>query len=191
MKILFQSVLIILFVSLSAQSYNQNEPKVEDYRNLSMKFMGELKSILQKEIKQNGIVNAVSVCSDTAQTLTQQFAKEHNIYIKRVSAKNRNPINIPNDYESSAIQKLEKLKSEGNLKKETEFFEIVNSNGIKTVNYIKPIVTEGICLSCHGSESTISDDVKQILSNKYPEDKAVGYSIGDLRGIISISKEIK
>jgi Fe-S cluster biogenesis protein NfuA len=67
----------------------------------------------------------------------------------------------------------------------------VNSNGIKTVNYIKPIVTEGICLSCHGSENTISDNVKQILSKKYPEDKAVGYSIGDLRGIISISKEIK
>lgn len=167
------------------------QPQVEEYRNLSKEFMGELKSVLQKEIKQNGIVSAVDICADTAQTLTKQFGEKHNLIIKRVSTKNRNPQNIPDDFEKAAIEKFENMIDDGSLKKSSDFLEVLNSDGIKTVRYAKPIVTDGICLSCHGNDKTISKEVKDVIEKRYPNDKAVGFAIGDLRGIISISKEIK
>ncbi len=191
MRILFQILIIITFVSLSVQSFEQPEPKVEDFRDYSNNFMSELKSVLQKEIKQNGIISAVSVCSDTAQKLTSKFAENNNIYIKRVSTKNRNSNNLPNEFELEAISKFEKMKQEGTLSKATELFEISKLEGITKVTYVKPILTDGVCLSCHGSENNISEEVSAEILKKYPNDKARDYKVGDLRGIISISKIIK
>jgi hypothetical protein len=33
-------------------------------------------------------------------------------------------------------------------------------------------------------------EIKKIISDKYPEDKAVDYKVGDLRGAVSIEKVI-
>jgi hypothetical protein len=35
-------------------------------------------------------------------------------------------------------------------------------------------------------EENISADVKPILAEKYPEDRATGFLIGDLRGAVSV-----
>jgi len=35
-------------------------------------------------------------------------------------------------------------------------------------------------------EENISADVKTILAEKYPEDRATGFLVGDLRGAISV-----
>ena len=53
--------------------------------------MESLKSVLVKEMQTNGIVSAVSVCSDTAQILTNNYGVNKGIYIKRVSFKNQKP----------------------------------------------------------------------------------------------------
>jgi len=49
--------------------------------------MESLKTILVKEMQTNGIAAAVSVCSDTAQLLTNNYGIKKGIYIKRVSVK--------------------------------------------------------------------------------------------------------
>lgn len=159
-------------------------------RNDAIDFMESLKSILVKEMQANGIVAAVSVCSDTAQLLTNNYGIKKGIYIKRVSFKYRNENDAPNKIETEALKMFEELKQKGELKETTEFFKTTEENGVTSVIYLKPILVQAPCLSCHGPLEQIGPDVKQILQKKYPNDKATGYQLDDLRGAVSIKKTL-
>ncbi|MBL4636778.1 MAG: DUF3365 domain-containing protein [Kofleriaceae bacterium] len=49
---------------------------------------------------------------------------------------------------------------------------------------IVPLTASGMCLGCHGDAASHTDTMKELLASKYPEDKAVGYESGDLRGVV-------
>lgn len=154
----------------------------------AQEFMQSIKSILVKEMQTNGIAAAVSVCSDTAQILTNNYGMQKGIYIKRVSFKNRNENNYPDEFETKALKYFEELKSAGRLTETTEFVDLVEIDGVINVRYLKPILLQAPCLNCHGKVETIMPEVKTIINQKYPNDKATGYQTGDLRGAVSIQK---
>ncbi len=188
---LFSAIIVLTFLFLNCN----NDPQIElteklksSLRSDSKEFTESLKSILIKEMQTNGILAAVSVCSDTAQIMTNQFGTAKGIYIKRVSFKNRNPNDSPDEFETRALKHFEELKSKGKLNDSTEFIEIVETDGIKNVRYLKPIIVQAPCLTCHGSKDFIMPDVKAIIEQKYPNDKAIGYNVNDLRGAVSIQK---
>lgn len=192
-KILSFSILISLLIITACTEKSQpelTEQMKDGLRKDAKEFMESLKDILVKEIQTNGISAAVNVCSDTAQILTNDYGLRKGIYIKRVSFKHRNQNNIPDKYESKALQYFNELKSSGNLNEDSEFAEIEEINGIKKIRYLKPIVIQALCLNCHGSSENISTDVKNILNTKYPDDRAVGYQKDDLRGAVSIIKTL-
>lgn len=190
-KIISSALLIFLLISIGCSE--KPKPELTDniksgLRKDAKEFMESLKSILVEEMQTKGIVSAVSVCSDTAQILTNNFGISKGIYIKRVSFKNRNENDAPNKIEAEALKTFEDLKQKGELKETTEYFTSVEEDGINYVVYLKPILVQAPCLSCHGSLDLIGSDVKQILQNKYPNDKATGYQLDDLRGAVSIKK---
>jgi len=192
-NILSLSIPIFLFITIACS--DKSQPELTDQiknglRKDAKEFSESLKNILVKEIQTNGIVSAVNICSDTAQILTNDYGVGKGIYIKRVSFKNRNQNSIPDDYESKALKYFEELKSSGKLDETTEYIEIEETNGIKKIRYLKPIITQPLCLNCHGSTENINQEVKNVLNIRYPDDKATGYQINDLRGAVSISKTL-
>lgn len=192
-NILSLSIPIFLFITIACS--DKSQPELTDQiknglRKDAKEFSESLKNILVKEIQTNGIVSAVNVCSDTAQILTNDYGVGKGIYIKRVSFKNRNQNSIPDKYESKALKYFEELKSSGKLDETTEYIEIEETNGIKKIRYLKPIIIQPLCLNCHGSSENINQEVKDVLNTRYPDDKATGYQINDLRGAVSISKTL-
>lgn len=184
---------LLLFIFFGCNE--KSKPVITDntksgLRNDAKDFMESLKSILVKEMQANGIVAAVSVCSDTAQLLTNNYGIKKGIYIKRVSFKYRNENDAPNKIETEALKMFEELKQKSELKETTEFFKTTEENGVTSVIYLKPILVQAPCLSCHGPLEQIGPDVKQILQKKYPNDKATGYQLDDLRGAVSIKKTL-
>lgn len=189
------SVLPFLLLFIFFGCNEKPKPEITDniksgLRNDTKDFMESLKTILVKEMQTNGIVAAVSVCSDTAQLLTNNYGIKKGIYIKRISFKYRNENDAPNKIETEALKMFEKLKQKGELKETTEYFKTTEENGITSVIYLKPILVQAPCLSCHGPLEQIGPDVKQILQTKYPDDKAIGYQLDDLRGAVSIKKTL-
>jgi hypothetical protein len=133
----------------------------------------------------------VSVCSDTAHLLTNNFGIQKGVYIRRVSFKNRNGNNYPDDFEKKVLSKFELLYQNKELNSETEHAEIVQEGEFKYLRYLKPILVQAECLNCHGSGNDIMPEVKQLIAQEYPNDKAVGYLIGDLRGVVSLKKVVE
>jgi uncharacterized protein (UPF0335 family) len=194
MKTFISSLLIlILIISIGCS----DKPKTQISENIknglrkdAKEFMESLKTILVKEMQTNGVAAAVSVCSDTAQLLTVNYGFSKGIYIKRVSFMNRNRNNVPDGFETKVLKSFERLRWEKKLTDTTEFIELIDDNGVAKVRYMKPIFIQAPCLSCHGTLDRIGEDIKTILHSKYPEDKATGYDIEDLRGAVSIQKTL-
>jgi len=50
------------------------------------------------------------------------------------------------------------------------------------VGLLRPIEIRGRCLHCHAPRPALSEATRAWLARAYPEDRAVGYALGDLRG---------
>jgi hypothetical protein len=88
--------------------------------------------------------------------------------------KYRNEANVPTDFEVKLLEHLEKMSA--NIKD-----TLIVSLGKAT--YYKPIlIGMPTCLKCHGSEKEIDSKTLEIINDRYPNDLAKGYKMGDFRG---------
>ncbi len=57
---------------------------------------------------------------------------------------------------------------------------------------MKPIFIAGpACLQCHGAPDVLVGGVAAALRELYPDDQVTGYTVGDLRGAISVEIPIE
>lgn len=136
-----------------------------------------------KAIQTGGTAHAITFCNEKALPLTDSIATAMNVTIQRLSDKNRNPLNaITNKADSIAWEKIK-----------TEKTAFVTQDIVGDVYYYKPIVIMmPTCLKCHGNSAEIDTSTLSHIASKYPDDKAKGYSMGDLRGMWKIKiKETK
>jgi len=189
-KILFISFTIFLLFAGCNSKDSENAKYKSELENYANMYMKELKSVLISNMKEGGPYQAVNVCSDTAAKLTAGFSEDMNVEVKRISFKNRNVHNFPDPHEVDILKNFESQFGENKLDKNSFLIVENELEGKRAVTYAKPIFIEAPCLNCHGNETQLSSDVKEILSEKYPADKAKGYEIGDLRGAIIVTKKL-
>ena len=190
--IILKSVaLVFLFIQCSENKQDVSKDQLIAMRTTATDFMKELKGILVEQIQSGGVVQAVSVCSDTAQLLTNEFGVERGVFIKRVSMKNRNENNYPDDFEKRILNRFELLKQNNEINNETEYAQIITEGDYKYLRYLKPIFVQAECLNCHGNQTDMMPEVNNLIAQEYPQDKATGYKVGDLRGAVSIKKSIE
>jgi cytochrome c553 len=142
----------------------------------------ELGKNLMGTIQKKGTLEAVTFCNKQAYPITDSMAVAQNASIKRVSDKPRNPENQANAKELGIIARFKKAIASN--EKYQPVTEIENGE----VKFYAPINTNSMCLQCHGSpEKDIEPKVLTALTNLYPEDKATGYDVNEVRGIWSIT----
>jgi len=138
-----------------------------------------LSSELKNAIQEGGIPHALGFCNTAALPVTDSLATMYNVDIKRVSLKNRNPLNEADAFEVSLLETFSKLSvadlSQVNM-------VVQDADGFSV--YAQPIILADNCLQCHGSvEKDIAPEHLRLIRDLYPEGKAVNYKVGDLRGI--------
>jgi mono/diheme cytochrome c family protein len=58
------------------------------------------------------------------------------------------------------------------------------------VRLLRPIVVEGVCIVCHGPRDAMPPALRDALAARYPNDHAVDYRPGDLRGALWVEATI-
>lgn len=177
-----------LSMTLSIAQEPTQDPQIEqalmEARQISSELADQVRGLLLKEIEKGGWAGAVKVCSEMAQNITQEFNARSGHTVRRVSLRHRNPRNIPDEYERRKLEEFDLLNKKKEMK--NEYGEVVDERGEKYLRYMRPLVALPLCINCHGPKENISADVKTILAEKYPEDRATGFLVGDLRGAISV-----
>ena len=51
----------------------------------------------------------------------------------------------------------------------------------RRVGYVEPIITQPLCLRCHGD--SIDEATRAAIAERYPDDEAVGFERDELRGL--------
>jgi hypothetical protein len=55
------------------------------------------------------------------------------------------------------------------------------------MRYYAPLMVAPLCVQCHGAAEALEPGVREILRDRYPDDRATGYAAGDFRGVIRVS----
>ena len=161
-------------------------PGLRAAQELALRIIEETRDLMQVEVRAKGPAGALQQCSKIALGLARQHEKE-GWRVRRVTMKYRNPADAPDAYEAGVLGEFAALKAKGELQVDTEHAEVITEDGRRHLRYLKPIVMGSpVCLSCHGGPQDISPEVKAELERLYPENKAVGYRVADLRGAVSV-----
>lgn len=187
----FLVIASVLILSCSNKN-SQNTLDLETYNRylksgseISAQAQSALLSNVSEAIKKGGTLFAVEFCNLEVSGITDSLNNECNCSISRVSEKNRNPDNA---LETLTEQQLWKyFLSVHDTKMIHDTVVVVEGQAV----YYKPILTAmQTCLQCHGPEEKIDQATLNKINELYPEDKATGYSLNELRGLWKISFEL-
>jgi cytochrome c553 len=158
----------------------------ESYADIGMSYAKSTKQTLGKNLmgamQKEGVMHALEFCNVQAMPLTDSMATKHKASIKRVSDKNRNPSNTANKQELEYISFYKEIVANG------EEPEPIVMEEDEKVNFYYPIVTNDMCLKCHGTpDKQMERETYSKIKELYPNDKAIGYDVNEVRGIWSIS----
>lgn len=180
-----KSILFLMIIAALASCNNKQKPITNEEKANFVALGDSISAAAQKlllqnvssAIQQGGTDYAVDFCNTNAMNLTDSAANEFKVFISRLSDRNRNTNNaITTEIDSLAWQKIKSEKA--------SFVEETSSGEIY---FYKPIsIAMPTCIKCHGSELDIAESTQKVIKEKYPNDKAVGYKLGDLRGMWKI-----
>ena len=135
-----------------------------------------LRERLQQAMKQGGPKLAVEVCRSDAKALAVRAGAQSTTRVGRGSLRLRSAANAPPPWVDGWL-KAQGERSAGDVKGVREV-----QGGVAHV--LRPIAVEGVCLTCHGEPASLAPEVREALRAAYPDDRATGYKVGDLRGAL-------
>lgn len=153
-------------------------------QELAASLQSELKSAMQA----GGPVAAIGACHTQAIPITQKVSAEKGLQVGRVSLRNRNPANMPNQWQTAVLEDFERQKAVGKDPGSLTWSETVSIDGGKEFRFMKAIPTGPVCLACHGT--SLSPEVSGLLADLYPQDRATGYNQGDIRGAFVVTRQL-
>lgn len=179
-------VLLSLLTLLASNSSFAEETQLNEARSVAAQLPPKLKSVLEQEIADKGHIGAISTCRDKAPEAAKKISAETGWKIKRVSLQTRNAQRAsPDEWEQKVLTQFDEAAAAGENPATLEAYIEMNDE----FRYMRALSVQPLCLSCHGKKE-VSEEVRAAINEAYPEDQATGYSVGQIRGAISIRKPI-
>lgn len=173
---------LLLFGAGIAGAADQAPPKLEtvdarvaEGRDFSAQLGGELKAALSAAIADDGPLGAIDVCRVEAPAIAARVSRP-GVVAGRTALRVRNPANAPDAGERAVLEDFARRLAAGEKVETIEDFR-ATAHGSR---YMRAIVTQPMCTTCHGV--VIAPDLQRAISRRYPEDQAVGFEPGSLRG---------
>ena len=182
-------VLAFAVAASSAEELNEDEASAIqalsfDAKSIVKRFGGTLKPRLLAAIGSGGLDHAVEVCSVEAPQIAKALSEETGWSVKRVSLKPRNTVTAsPDAHEQKVLRAFDQRQRAGESAAVLSHAAFVD----RKFRFMKAQGVEGLCLNCHGKE--ISEEALKAIVAHYPGDIATGYSLGEVRGAFSLTKE--
>ncbi|MBC2607248.1 Tll0287-like domain-containing protein [Pelagicoccus albus] len=177
------STLALLAVSCSYSEPSEKE-LTEEAVGIVKQFAGTLKPILKQNMEASGPVATIEVCSQQAPAIAASLSESTGWTVHRVSLQPRNPAAKPDAWETEMLHQLAERQANNDGTDKLAVSSVVNGE----FRFMKAQPVEQLCLKCHGTE--IAPEVSEALKSFYPNDSGTGYSLGQIRGAVSLSKPI-
>jgi hypothetical protein len=174
-----------------ADTTASNDPWVNEARTVAMSVPPKLMTVLMGEIQKNGYPAAIAVCQSEAPKMAKAASEATGWHIRRVSLGNRNPKAVPDAWERETLTQFEHSQANGAEAAKLERAELVTENGQTVRRYMRALATQDTCLNCHGPADKLAPGVAARLQELYPQDRATGYMLGQVRGAITLRQPVQ
>ncbi|GMU53674.1 MAG: hypothetical protein AMXMBFR33_28200 [Candidatus Xenobia bacterium] len=176
---IFLSLLLAVALPAGAQPYTpETAPEdlkaptqraLDAFQEVKTRLLGRLGQALQK----GGPELAIEVCREEAPRLTTGAV---GFPVGRTSHRLRNPKNATPKWAQTYLDQFASQPAE------KAPVWVVPLQG--RVGVIAPLGTQSLCLQCHGDPGAMPAELRTTLKRLYPTDRATGFEVGDLRGVI-------
>lgn len=139
-----------------------------------------LKARLIEVMGSQGPAAAVQVCAEEAGRIAEEVGATHGATVGRASLRMRNTSRPIPAWVSTWLQVQGERPADGTR----GLRESDREPHAGHARVLAPLTVEAPCLTCHGPQETIPPAVRAILEQRYPDDEATGYALGDLRGAV-------
>lgn len=181
-------VLALLAAAGPAPAQESADPRVEsalaEARVAARELAAQLMELLREELGREGFDGAIAVCAKVAQEKTAEYRATFKNDIRRVSLRRRNPANEPDEYERNVLKSFDRLPVDA--RPNAEHWEVISEDGTESLRYLKPLVANTLCLTCHGPAEIVPPEVRAALAEHYPDDQGTGFEVGEVRGAVTI-----
>jgi hypothetical protein len=154
---------------------------LEDAAIATDEFRQRLGGALQAAVRKGGYADAISTCASQAPAIAEALARpDRRIY--RVGTRVRNARTGTPDAVDRRL--LDRLAQQAPAQREPAWeLERAASGKATGLRVARPIrMGADLCLKCHGGPDDLAPGVRDVLQATYPDDRAIGYKLGDLRG---------
>ncbi|MBK8975889.1 MAG: DUF3365 domain-containing protein [Planctomycetes bacterium] len=149
----------------------------ETARALVRELATSLQGRLQQALAEGGPARAIEVCATEAMPLTTAVTRD-GYSVRRIGTRVRNRAhNTPTAAERAILDEFATLPPEARA---TAFREVERDG--RYAFYAPIVIPAALCLQCHGPTDELPPAVRAALAERYPDDEATGYALGDLRG---------
>ncbi len=163
-------------------------PLQAEAASLTAEYAGRLKTALAGAMEAAGPLSALSVCHDAAPEIAADISRRSGWSVARTSLKPRNASSAPDDYERKVMDTFSVRIANGENAADLISAGVVEQKGRRVFRFVKAISTAANCLACHGGD--IKPELKRKISELYPDDRATGFKIGDMRGVFTLQKDL-
>ena len=177
---------LLFFPNLNAEDeLNYDKQSIEAIQKLGF----SLKASVKLAMEEAGPIGAIEYCNLAALDITEEISDSLNLNINRTSLKTRNEKNNPDEWEKKYLLKFNEEYLSGMDIKKLFYYEVIkNDDNSKIFRFIKPIPTGKVCLKCHGSK--IEEGLAFKIKELYPNDRAIGFKLGEIRGAFSVTIDL-
>ncbi len=158
------------------------EQMLEQARMKAKTLGAQLSSTLKQAMVSGGPVAGIEVCQQAAGPIADGLS-DARWQVGRTSLKLRNPLNQADAWAVQTLQAFAQQLQQDGTTTVPEAYKW--DDDTQTLVYMKAIVTQPVCTTCHGVN--LHDDVQAALRDKYPHDMATGFKAGDLRGAFIVT----
>lgn len=168
---------------------DEKEALVAEGQGLIKQFATELQGELKAALQAGGAPNAIGVCNEKAPQIAGRVSEQSGWSVGRSSHKLRNPDNAPDSFTAAALEEFLARIEKGEKAEDLAKAAITEEGGKRVFHLVKAIPTGEVCVTCHGG-ADVAQPVVDLLAELYPEDQARGFSVGDMRGVFTLSRAI-
>lgn len=177
---------------LQAKFIDPSSPEAKPYRAVGSvaidRFAYTMVTETVNSIARDGVVATVPKCH--LKDLPTKDGFVSGIYritgLKLTSAKLCNPANAPDAAEKLALDQVQ-AELEAGSPPDLLVQRIDLPNGKNEWRVYKPLGLLRECVACHGKVSDQSPELQALFKEKYPDNQATGYAVGQLRGLIRVT----
>lgn len=166
-----------------AESEGEDSPSPEDEAlgraaNAAKQLGKALKTRLVAAMGEGGPSAAIHVCAEEAPGLASQVRAQTGVNVGRWSPRLRNA--EANGAAPAWVREYVAAHGEASAAEASPVRAIVDGEA----RFLAPLAADAVCLNCHGASENLSEEVRAVLTERYPSDQATDYAEGDLRGVL-------